>query len=76
MKEIEDMNNEESEIFKRLGYSENEIKESGKIIFTENGRKVIMNNRSNEQRTTKPQAGNSTLPKTGWTWWQKLFGSE
>ena len=76
LKEIEDMNNEESEIFKRLGYSENEIKESGKIIFTENGRKVIMNNRSNEQRTTKPQAGNSTLPKTGWTWWQKLFGSE
>lgn len=76
LKEIEDMNNEESEIFKRLGYSENEIKESEKIIFTENGRKVIMNNRSNEQRTTKPQAGNSTLPKTGRSWWQKLFGSE
>lgn len=76
LKEIEDMKNEESEIFKRLGYSENEIKESGKIIFTENGKKVIMNNRSNEQRTTKPQAGNSTLPKTGRPWWQKLFGSE
>jgi tetratricopeptide (TPR) repeat protein len=76
LKEIKDMNNEESEIFKRLGYSENEIKESGKIILTETGRKVIMNNRSNEQQTTKPQAGNSTLPKAGRTWWQKLFGSE
>lgn len=52
LKEIEDMNKEESEIIKRLGYSENEIKESGKIIFTENERKVIMNNSSNEQRTT------------------------
>ena len=48
LKEIEDMNNEESEIFKRLGYSENEIKESGKIIFTETGKKVIMNKRKNE----------------------------
>ena len=48
LKEIEDMNNEESEIFKRLGYSENEIKESGKIIFTETGMKVIMNKRKNE----------------------------
>lgn len=76
LKEIKDLNNEESEIFKRLGYSENEIKESGKIILRETGRKVIMNNRSNEQQTTKPQAGNITLTKAGRTWWQKLFGSE
>lgn len=48
LKEIEDMNNEESEIFNRLGYSENEINESGKIIFTETGRKVIMNKRKDE----------------------------
>jgi tetratricopeptide (TPR) repeat protein len=76
LKEIEDMKKEESEIFNRLGYSEDEIKESGKIILTESERIIIMNNQHNEQRTTKPQAGNSTLPKAGRTWWQKLFGSE
>jgi len=65
LKEIEDMNKEESEIFKRLGYSENEIKESGKIIFTESGKKVIMNKRKSlpeepENKTTKTKMGNLT----------------
>ena len=48
LKEIEDMRKEDSEIFNRLGYSEDEIQESGKIIITESGRKIIMNKRKNE----------------------------
>jgi len=48
LKEIEDMRKEDSEIFNRLGYSEDEIQESGKIILTESGRKIIMNKRKNE----------------------------
>ena len=65
LKEIEDMNKEESEIFNRLGYSENEIKESGKIIFTESGKKVIMHKRESlseepENKTTKTKKGNLT----------------
>jgi tetratricopeptide (TPR) repeat protein len=74
LKEIEDMNKEESEIFKRLGYSENEIEESGKIIFTESGKKVIMNKRESltgepENKTTKPKMGNLT------EWFMKKFNS-
>jgi tetratricopeptide (TPR) repeat protein len=48
LKEIEDMRKEDSEIFNRLGYSEDEIQESGKIIIAESGRKIIMNKRKNE----------------------------
>jgi len=70
LKEIEDMQKEEKEIFKRLGYKEDEILESGKLIIKSN----IKENK--DQSTNKPHAGNSTLPKAGRTWWQKLFSSE